>query len=244
MKSRSLVFIFLGFVVLSGCQSVIPRFCESESFPSFLSEYCKPYVPFTDEHREIFEDQLERIQFYTSRQIVLRRIEVGKDYIDEARGLHIKGDKIIEITIPKYTPCIVSARNVSFEADTRDDDILYIQCEPSSEGKEYVIPFTRKERRGQVSSDPSVYLYEFRKKELIYAGEKYEVLFQETYIPVSEKDNSLYIHDIEEERNTNHIKKMLYPLLMIDLAEYRIKEEEKRIVPGIRIGGQERRPSQ
>ncbi len=241
MKSRGLVFVILSFIALSGCGSVIPYFCDPES--SFFSGYCKSYVPFTSEHREIFKDELEKIQFYITEEIVLTRIETGKDYIDEARSLHIKGNKITEITIPKHTPCIASVRNNSSQADTKDDT-LYIQCEPASQNKEYIIPFTRKQRHGSVPSDPSIYIYEFREKELNYAGKKYEVLFQETYIPVNEKDTSLYIHDIDESRNVNHVRKMLYPVLMINLAEYRIKEQEKRSVPGIMIGEQERRSSQ
>ena len=205
MKNHIIIFVSLVSLILPGCQSI---------------------VPFNDEYRREFDEYLKYVQFYISDKIVLRReIEAQeKTVAKKNHSIRIeKSKKILEITIPEKTPGIL--RKIK-------GDRLFIQFEPSPDGKERTIPFTRIRRDrqiGQMATDRG-YVYQFRGRKILYEGKEYLVSYRKKEFPV---------YEIKEGKQvlSYHIIANSFPLLIIDpVQEFQRLEKEYRTASGMKLG--------
>ncbi|OQX22584.1 MAG: hypothetical protein BWK80_30075 [Desulfobacteraceae bacterium IS3] len=237
MKNTTILLIFSMLVLSAGCRlSGIPFFCRWQTFSDFA--ICKDLVPFSDGIMGKIADRLNEVQFYTSEEMILTReaSESEAGIIDgRIRRLYIKDNRtVIEIRIPKYTPCV-------FHSEDRDRNILYVQCEPPDDSSnERVIPFVRNAQYGYLPDDMKSYLYEFRDKKINYDGNIYLVSFHEISVSVNEKDSSVYVSGADETSDEHCIKKTCYPVLLVDLVQECFREKNRRVVPGKWVGEQER----
>jgi len=206
MKNHVFIFVSLVSMILSGCQSI---------------------VPFNDEYRREFDEYLKYVQFYISDKIVLRR-EIEAQEKTVAKKYHSirieKSKKILEITIPENTPGIL--RKIKGAR-------LFIQFEqPSPDGKERTIPFTRLRRDrliGKMATDRG-YVYQFRGRKILYEGKEYFVSYRKKEFPV---------YEIKEGKQvlSYHIIANSFPLLIIDpIQEFQRLEKEYRTASGMRLG--------
>lgn len=232
-----LLLVFSMLILSAGCRlSGFPFFCRWQVFSDF--SMCKDLVPFSDDMMEKIADRLNEVQFYTSEEMVLTR-EVSESeagiIADKTRRVYIKDNRsLIEIRIPKHTPCV-------FHSEDRDRNILYIQCEPPDDSRnERVIPFVRNAQYGYLPDDMKSYLYEFKDKKINYDGNIYLVSFHEISVSVNEKDSSVYVPGTDETTDEHRIKKTCYPVLLVDLVQECFREKNRRVVPGKRVGEQER----
>lgn len=122
---------------------------------------CGPTLsPFTQrlqEENEWSENELKRIQFYLSHDIILRRqITEGASEIIRGEIKVLDGKKVEEILIRRNTPGVLvynpkeNRFGVSFEAD-RDDLYLMFGPNPKSGGRYTLLASEWKRRRGTVS---------------------------------------------------------------------------------------------
>ncbi len=119
---------------------------------------CKNLVPYTDAMKKKFgwtEDQIKRIQFYVSHDIVLHR-EAVKGSTDIVRGTikNIRGSKMEEIIIPSGTKGVVTEIPnekkllVSFELS--DDRYLSFGVNPNASDKYMLLASDWKNEMGKV----------------------------------------------------------------------------------------------
>ena len=216
MRHRNLVlFIFLLSMIFSGCRT---------------------FVPFTDLHREEFENFLYNLQFYTSQPIVLTR-DIGAEeklITDNTRTIRIEHNrKIMEITIPKHTPGILKSVR---------EDTLHVQFEPRLSGEDRTIPFARITKHKYLPKDPGDYIYQFRPrdKKIRYEGKEHTVSFLRKKTPVSKKDTDVYVDNPDKKIPSHYVVKTLYPVLTISPVEKISKFEKKqRTAPGMPIRPEE-----
>ena len=133
----------------------------------FLSSSCSPRLsPFTQklyEENDWAEEDLKRIQFYLSEDIILRREATsGRSTIQGGEIKMVDGKKVEEIVIRKGTPGLLlftPKKNrfaVSFESGN-DDRYLMFGPNPKA-GNHYVLLASDwKRSRGKVSYDGKTY---------------------------------------------------------------------------------------
>lgn len=181
----------------------------------------RTYAPFTFEHRLLFEGKLDKIQYYINQEVTLRRNLKSEERIIEDRTHRVRIErnrKILEITIPQYTPGIL---------DRIKGDTLYIRFENIPDGQDRTIPFSHpKEGKGD--------RYEFREDTIVYGGETFAVVLGKQDVPVSEQDVAVYVGK-NAETSEHQIRKHARPMLLIDLVEKNYREDESRKVPGLKV---------
>lgn len=195
-------------------------------FAVFSVAGCGAYVPFTETMFNQAEDRLGAIQFYISRQVVLR--SAGSEDKENS-----KGRKIREIVIPKHTEGILHRT---------ERGTLHIQFETfANDTVAGAIPFTKALKFGKDLDDPGNYVYQFSDREIEYGGEKYSVIFHTETKRVEDDAIDVFV-DVTKNREKDHyFSKTFYPVLLIDR---RVKTEdidkERRKVPGVRIDDRNR----
>lgn len=202
MKKILFSFLFLSAISLCAC-----------STPS--------YAPFTFEHRLLFDGNLHKIQYYINQEVRLRRNLKIEERIVEDRTHRIRIErnrKILEITVPQYTPGIL---------DRIEGDTLYIRFENIPDGLDRTIPFFHaKDAKGD--------RYEFRADSIEYGGETFEIFLTKQDVPVSKQDVAVYVGKSAETAE-HQIRKHARPMLLIDLLEKNCREEESRRVRGVKV---------
>ncbi len=181
----------------------------------------RTYAPFTFEHRLLFEGKLDKIQYYIDQEVRLRRNLKSEERIVEDRTHRIRIErnrKILEITIPQYTPGIL---------DRVEGDTVYIRFENIPDGLDRTIPFSH-------AKDAKSDMYEFREDTIVYEGETFDVLLTKQDVPVSEQDVAVYVGK-NAETSEHHIRKHARPVLLIDLVEKNYREDESRTVRGVKV---------
>jgi len=133
-------------------------------FFTLLLSSCSPKLtPFTEslyEENAWSEDELKQIQFYVSKDIVLRRqASKGSSKIDRGEIKIVDGKRVEQIVIKKGTPGVFVFQPkegrfaVSFESTKYDDPYLIFGPSPKARGR-YVLrakEWSNNNRRGKVS---------------------------------------------------------------------------------------------
>jgi hypothetical protein len=125
---------------------------------AILFSSCKNLVPYTDSMKKKYgwnEDQIKRIQFYVSHDIVLHReLTKGSTEIVQGKIKTIHGSKVDEIIIPTGTKGVVTEiprENkllVSFELG--DDHYLSFGVNPNASDKYVLLATDWKNEMGKV----------------------------------------------------------------------------------------------
>lgn len=125
---------------------------------AFLFSSCKNLVPYTDAMKKKYgwtEDQVKRIQFYVSHDIVLHReLTKGSTEIVQGKIKTIRGSKVDEIIIPTGTKGVVTEMPregkllVSFEMG--DDHYLSFGVNPNASDKYVLLATDWKNEMGKV----------------------------------------------------------------------------------------------
>ena len=122
---------------------------------------CSPRLsPFTEklyEENDWTDDELKKIQFYVSDDIVLHReIRKGKSEIISGEIKVINGKKVEEVVIPKGTPGVLIFKPkedrfaISFE-DGKDDAYLMFGPSPKAGSRYVLLASDWKRRRGKIT---------------------------------------------------------------------------------------------
>lgn len=132
-----------------------------------VSVSCSPKLhPFTQEMYDRYswnEDDLRSIQFYLSREVVLRKsASRGESEIIDGKIRDVRDRKVNEVVIPAKTPGILvylpksNRFGVSFES-TGDQKFLMFGPNPKSGGKYVLLAKEWKNRKGRISYDDAIY---------------------------------------------------------------------------------------
>jgi len=139
---RAITFLFFAIIGLSSCSPRLTPFTQN-----LYSDY------------DWSDDQLKRIQFYVSEDIVLQRqAKRGKSEIISGKIKTVDGRRVEEIIIRKGTPGVLLFKPkdnrfaVSFE-DGNDEKYLMFGPSPKARGKYVLLASEWKQRRGKVSYD-------------------------------------------------------------------------------------------
>ncbi len=127
-------------------------------FVAFTFASCKNLVPYTDAMKKKYswgENEIKRIQFYLSREVVLQRqITNGSTEIVQGKIKTVKGKKVDEIIIPAGTKGVVTdiprqdKLLVSFEVG--DDHYLSFGVNPNATEKYMLLASDWKNEMGRV----------------------------------------------------------------------------------------------
>ena len=142
---RILAFAIFGIITLSSCS--------------------KQLTPFNQEMvREMNwnDEDLERIQFYLSENIVLRReARSGDASIREGKIKVIKGRKVEEIVFQKGTPGVFlfspNSKNVAIAFEEGEDRYLMFGPSPKFNNRYVLLAKDWKKHSGQITYDGKVY---------------------------------------------------------------------------------------
>ena len=183
------------------------------------------FVRFSKCLQNDFWENLNQIQFYISNKIVLyKEFEFQKMVFlhDNPRNQRVlQNKKSIEIIIPKLTPGVLKKR---------EQDVLYIQFEPSVDGKERLIPFRRKESVGNDYELPGIHFI-FSENKIVYGGEEYSVKFEKKEVPDSRVKGEKAEGEIE-----SWIVQNDYPTLLVEKLNVEKRYQKiSRQVPGLKV---------
>lgn len=132
---------------------------------AFLLSSCNPLSPFTQRIYDQYdwsEEDLKKVQFYVSDNIVLKRqVRDGDAKINSGKIRLVDGKKIEEVIVEKGTPgvLIYLPKGDRFAVSFDEDDKKYLMFGPNSkQGGKYVLLANEwKKNYGSVSYDGKVY---------------------------------------------------------------------------------------
>ncbi len=183
-------------------------------------------VPFTGMHMEKYSEQLEDVQFFISRQVVLHRSTESekKEVTGKIHTLQVEKNLNIQaITFPAKTPGVLFGI---------DDVTLNVQFEPAREGRSRTIPF-RKRNLVAGSEKPENAVFVFDSEMIAYDGEAYQVYYEEENVAVTEEDNTVYAEKANAEQG-QFITKKRFPILLINpVKNIGRLTEDNRTVSGV-----------
>lgn len=181
-------------------------------FAMFVINGCASRVLFTKELLAEFKNDLARIQFYISDDLILTRETTNTDRaVDPNHALKIeKGVYIEEIALEKSTPGILTAfyenPNAIGVSCEYDANILAIKFEPDINGQERFLLFITDKSPADTYSILSIY----NKETKVILGTRY--------------DGKIY-----------KMKFSKVPFLMVDLDRIEKIRKERRTMSGIRL---------
>ena len=229
MSLRRGCLVPLLLAVLAGCAPGPPFFCDWR--PCLFLPSCRSPALFTDEYRVRLESRLPRVQFYLSRDLVLRReMETTEEVIDiPSHRIRIERDRrILEIEFPAGTPGVL--RDV-------DGDTLWVVFEDRADGLFRSLPFRRTPIRTAASDmdDPANFVYQFAESRVRYEGAWFEARFVREGVPVTPSDVTVHAPPADRETGVHRIRKTFYPALTIALFEHEAFHRERRRAEGVRV---------
>jgi hypothetical protein len=217
-------------VSLVGCSSGVPFYCDWRA--CLFLPACRSLELFTDEYRVRLADQLPRVQFYLSRDLLLvREMSMTEEVIDTpSHRVRIEKDRrILEIKIPAGTPGVLREAG---------EEILWVAFEDWGDGLRRRLPFRRTPLRPDKAdaSDPANFIYQLNVPAVRYEGERFETRFVREGVAVTRDDVAVFAPADAAADGEHRVRRTFYPALMIDLFQREMFRRERRTADGVRVG--------